>query len=491
VDQDGNVYANGSPQVKFEEKAGKVDGTAFRAAFRAAGLAPVQAAVKPARSQTAAMTDALFKLLDADKDDRLSGDELKAARDKLARLDVNEDEIVTSQETLDRGYSNPYGQYVISQVFDGNQPGKAAPPSDFVFPAADPAAAAKELIRARDKNKDGTLTREELGCDAKGLTGLDADTDGRVGAAELTAWLRSPPDLEFRLEFGDAAGKRTWVGEALGALSETFRGNKPERPPGLALVPSKSSRFAGMAKPAGDGAVALGLTDARVRFSANRDMKQNLVSNWEAQVQQFKTQFDQQAGDKKVLTRQQLQQDGNLAQMVGLFDFGDRNADGKLDKKEVEAGLAALAPLIACRADVSITDQGRGLFELIDRDADGRLSPRELATAPGIIGALDRDGDGRLAKTEVPKVIAAAAAPASAQVVQTSGFFFGDFAFATPQGAVSEKSANAPTWFNKMDRNGDGDVSRREFLGPAEAFQKLDADGDGLVSPEEARAKRK
>jgi hypothetical protein len=38
-----------------------------------------------------------------------------------------------------------------------------------------------------------------------------------------------------------------------------------------------------------------------------------------------------------------------------------------------------------------------------------------------------------------------------------------------------------------MDRNNDGDVSPREFLGTEEQFRRLDADGDGLISAEEAR----
>ena len=41
-----------------------------------------------------------------------------------------------------------------------------------------------------------------------------------------------------------------------------------------------------------------------------------------------------------------------------------------------------------------------------------------------------------------------------------------------------------------MDRNRDGDVSRREFLFGEELFRKIDTDGDGLISPEEAEKAR-
>lgn len=37
-----------------------------------------------------------------------------------------------------------------------------------------------------------------------------------------------------------------------------------------------------------------------------------------------------------------------------------------------------------------------------------------------------------------------------------------------------------------MDRNRDGDVSRREFLGPKAQFDRLDLDKDGLLDPVEA-----
>jgi Ca2+-binding EF-hand superfamily protein len=45
-----------------------------------------------------------------------------------------------------------------------------------------------------------------------------------------------------------------------------------------------------------------------------------------------------------------------------------------------------------------------------------------------------------------------------------------------------------PVWFRAMDRNGDGYLSLREFLGTTEQFRKIDLNGDGLISLEEAAA---
>jgi hypothetical protein len=39
-----------------------------------------------------------------------------------------------------------------------------------------------------------------------------------------------------------------------------------------------------------------------------------------------------------------------------------------------------------------------------------------------------------------------------------------------------------------MDRNGDGDVSRIEFLGSRAEFDAIDADRDDLISREEAES---
>lgn len=55
-----------------------------------------------------------------------------------------------------------------------------------------------------------------------------------------------------------------------------------------------------------------------------------------------------------------------------------------------------------------------------------------------------------------------------------------------PMRAHTEPAGTA--WFQKMDRNQDGDVSPAEFLGDRAAFQRLDLNGDGLIDAAEAMA---
>ena len=48
--------------------------------------------------------------------------------------------------------------------------------------------------------------------------------------------------------------------------------------------------------------------------------------------------------------------------------------------------------------------------------------------------------------------------------------------------------AIAPAWFVHMDRNNDGDISRREFLGDSRQFRAPDTNGDDFIDRAEALA---
>jgi hypothetical protein len=130
---------------------------------------------------------------------------------------------------------------------------------------------------------------------------------------------------------------------------------------------------------------------------------------------------------------------------------------------------------------VMVHDECDALFEELDRNADGRLGEREIATCAERLLAQDVNQDGQLENDELPNYLIVAFlrseppgersfyVPASASV-----------AGATPQ------DARAPSWFVRADFNGDGDVSRREFLGSIEQFSRLDTNLDGFITAAEA-----
>lgn len=127
---------------------------------------------------------------------------------------------------------------------------------------------------------------------------------------------------------------------------------------------------------------------------------------------------------------------------------------------------------------LTVASWPRSWFEVLDANGDGQLSVRELRAAwERLAGAEDRkagfvmipDGDSRyLTLTLVHGSRGARGIPLRKRPARDRG----------------------PAWFQAMDRNGDGCISLREFIGTREQFRHLDRDDDGLLDPEEAEAPR-
>jgi Ca2+-binding EF-hand superfamily protein len=480
----GVFRSNRATGFAFPETNGKVGREEFRSGFRSAGYGPVAFTPVPPRADSKALTDALFKHLDANGDGTLSATELRAARTRLAHLDVNEDELLTPDELLKR----TRGEYLTGEVviLSGSSYATVPQPprlAEVVMPGGR-TVTAEELLAARDTDKDGVLTAAELGCPPAAFARLDANGDGKLDADELASWLRSPADLEATVDLTEPA--------------PTFWGFSPDRARGSPPVAiGGTGRMTDRAKAEGDGAVRLSTPAARIRITADPRAASG-GDQWRHSVNSLRLAFDELAGEAGVLEKKRLAERKEFRHVVPLFELADRDGDGKMSRAELDALHTAYDPLSACRAEVVVADRGRGLFELLDRDGDGVLTPRELNAAADLLAALDRNGDGKLSRDELPCGYEVTVRPAAISVFPQSVWTVDDldlvdftFFYDAPVRPAVVLPADVPEWFRAMDRNGDGDVSAREFVGPPALFKRIDTDGDGLISPAEARAYEK
>jgi Ca2+-binding EF-hand superfamily protein len=463
-----------TPELVVSLSGGKVTKKGLASYYRLSGIYPClaiggQSLAQPGgfpggqypASQGDALTDALFRHLDLNKDGKLSKEELLAAPVSLGKLDQDDDELISPQELLPI-VSNPLTPPAIPVAMAATLPESSPfwPLREDDPPGTLAGQLTERLLRHYDRDKNEKLSRAEIGLDKAVFDRLDANHDGELDAEELGKLLQQPPDLELILRLGDTPGNRP--------AAEIVNPNGRPGP------------LSGAVRQSDAGAVVLTLGDAEIdlRLSpagSSAAMAQNLRQTY---VRQFQAADTEKVG---FVDMRKAQQNPLLR---SVFASADRDGDGKLTEKELLTYLELQGKAVACSTILSVADQGRGLFEILDANQDGFLGVRELRSAWSRLAHWDRDGDGCIAKEEIPRRFLLTLGQGRAG--------FGVRAAVVVQPAMDgmrprpTAPARGPLWFRKMDRNGDGDVSPREFLGTPEDFKRIDTDGDGLIDADEA-----
>lgn len=446
LDRDGDGW------VGFEEFAD------YYEADVAALLRPRLMAVPNYNQQADAITPELFARFDADGDGKLTEQELKNAERLILALDADEDECVTAAEIL----ASPVLKK-LAGVGGGAMPTMPAMPG---MPGPDgrptagtpdfqshlgtlPGSVVQQVVKKYDRNNDFELTRDEIGFDKAAFDRLDKNKDGKLTATELDVWRSGPADLVATLIVGTDTAESS-----------------------ITVTPEKGIPTVVVATDGGRAILLVGTQT--VELAPYR------VPEYSRQQRANPYAYVFPAG-KEFLTEADLSGPQNQFLRV-LFEPADFDSDGKLTRAEFDRYFALQRATGELGMTVGHATRVPNLFQLIDQNGDGKLSARELRTAYSRLIPMEPTGGKAVTRAILQPSVALRAGPT--QTANYDQTLYGQAA--NPNAVVAP--TKGPLWFRKMDRNGDGDVSRAEFLGTKEQFDAIDLDKDGLITLAEAEA---
>lgn len=395
----------------------------------------------------------LFEALDLDDNNRISGEELAAGPESIGKFDFDGDG-ASSLEEIDH-LQGAFGRTDGSSDAALDVPLRVLSSTISTSEQIDVVMAAYGGAELRSAE---SIAITRLGFEQGELADFDADGNERLDRDELGYWLTHPqPHVELIIRIGDFESDQ----EQVTAITAPTL-------PELKVQSTEAGLFNVVAG------------DVHLELSVAPDRRD--VDSVKAMIAAAFQRTDRDGNG--YLDRDEVVNDGVFGESFNRFD---RDGDGKMFEEEMLTVVEGQITTGLSRTAMTAANRGKDLFEILDVNRDRRVSRRELLAARDRFGLWDVDSDGRLAEREVPQLYQLVFDRGTPQL---GGLNFNSRPSTPPIAGTASPAADSmsPLWFRKMDRNADGDVSRREFLGAPAQFQTLDSDGNELIDSIEAAA---
>ena len=380
----------------------------------------------------------VFNVLDADGSGLIEPAEMRLAASRIADRDGDFDQCVTFDEfTLEETMSN---SLTVNTALP-EPPG--AVHSEWLRSAAEPILPAR-LVRRYDVDQNARLSATELSWDPARVAALDDDGDGELTMQELGAISRgSDPDLSLSVDLNQPAA------DAMKPVG---------MPPGDAVIARSD-----LIRMKCSGA----LLDIGYRY---RDPVAEATTNAQATFNAIDSDGNGYMDRDEIAEHQRFER--------YLFDAMDADEDDRVFAEEMMRYVREYTRPASTSCQITLLDTGNGFFQMLDQSGDGRISIRELRACEKTLQSVSDD----------PAINPSRMTTSYRIEIQRGGAsLFGRVdrpAAQTPTALV--KPPTGPIWFQRMDRNRDGDLTWDEFLGPREVFHQIDLDHDDLIDEAEA-----
>ncbi len=388
-------------------------------------------------------------LLDTNDDGMLTASETNGALTRLLSRDSNDDEMITGVEL------DPQSAAAMQGAMRGTamtMRGGRGPRTGLIL--GERANWSTIQYAIEELYGYGNPVREDGFRLVPGLfESLDSNGNGKLDASEYKTLDTVEPQLQIEVAFGKGANP----GMQGGMVS--LREISPELKKELEPVSSTRNRL------------RFRLPGVDLLFYAN---DQAPPAGDEQQGQRLLEQYD---ANKNGYLEKEESPPANVL-LNATFDTVDADQDGKVYPQELVDFFSDRQAVFRSQIRAMAADRPDAMFAAIDVDGDERLDAREISSLDKRLASFDLNGDEQLDIDEIPGSI-------------TVGFVRGnpargDALFATPMITTAYQIESAPGWFVRMDVNGDGEISRREFPGSRQQFNKFDKDKDGFITTAES-----